>query len=111
MNVVVCIWAGREIYRTIYYENEREKKIMYVVIAWFAGCWLLTLPLVVLIAHYLPDYSRQRIVTTVFYTLFSLELSLLFAIYSPFKFNTFFSALDPKQQVSFGTNKSQIFPM
>ncbi|PRP87284.1 coiled-coil and C2 domain-containing protein 2A [Planoprotostelium fungivorum] len=110
LNLIFAAWVGREIYRTVYYENNYVKKSMYGLFAIAAIGWLLILPLVTLIAHFSPDYNRQRIVTAVLFTLFAVEFSFLFIIFSPFRYNKFFAALDPDETVEFGTNKSQIFP-
>ena len=105
------VWSERELFQTFKYENELFKKAFYVILAWYFSLWYLSMPVTVLIAHFLSSWVREKIVVGIVYSINSLTFGILAFLFRPSKGNRYFSVLDPKAKVEFGTNKLQIFPM
>lgn len=110
LRLCVFLWACRELYNTFHYENEAPKKAFYIMLAWYIALFFLSMPVVVLIAHFLNSWERKKIVVGLVMGIATLTYLLLLWIFRPTKGNRYF-VLDPNAQVSFGTNKLQIFPM
>lgn len=78
--------------------------------SWYGTFWFLSVPTSTLIAHFLPDWKREKIVTGIYLVITALTFSILAWMFRPSKGNKYFSVLNPNLQVTFGTNQLQIFP-
>lgn len=100
----------KELQLTFKFETEPLKRLFYLFMSWYGTFWFLSVPTSTLIAHFLPDWKREKIVTGIYLVITALTFSILAWMFRPSKGNKYFSILDPNLQVTFGTNQLQIFP-
>lgn len=62
VRMLIFLWFYLWMKKTIGEEDDRPKKIFYLLFAVFATIWFLQLPFIVFIAHFLSDTVRRRVV-------------------------------------------------
>lgn len=111
LRIVALMWCLKELVQTYKFENEKFKKVFYMILGWYIALWYLSMPITVLIAHFLASWTREKIVVGIVYSLNTLTFGTLAFLFRPAKGNKYFSILDPKASIEFGSNTLQIFPL
>lgn len=105
--MLYSIWCTVATFRL---ETEHRKKQFYIVWGALAAIWLLSLPIIVIIAHYIESWKRQRVVFTLTLAVQATMFLALTYLFRPFRSNRYVDILKPDETRAFGNNQMQVFP-
>jgi hypothetical protein len=106
----LAVYAIFCVIRTYNLEKETSKRQFYLVWLLLAVFWLISLPLIVGIAHYLESWKRRRVVFGLVNCVQGAMYIVLTYLFRPFRSNRYVDILKPDESRAFGTNQMQIFP-
>jgi hypothetical protein len=96
--------------QTYHLETVHSKKQFYIVWCVIAASWLLSLPIIVIIAHYIESWKRQRAVFALTQSIQAAMFIVLTYLFRPFRSNRYVDILKPDETRAFGNNNMQVFP-
>jgi len=109
--VALVLYGIVSLAHTWWLEREERKRQFYILWAFIAGIWLLTLPIIALVAHFCIETWRRRVcVFGVEHTVQSCMFLILTYLFRPFRSNRYIQILKPDESRAFGKNNMQIFP-
>lgn len=111
IRILVLLFILKNYNETYKAEKDAERKKFYVVLGFYTTCTLLSLPLIVIIAHNSNSWDRSMIVYALENSVEITYYFLIWLIFRPWAGNNFVSVLSPLTTVPFGmNNQQQIFP-
>eukprot|EP01112_Ceratiomyxa_fruticulosa_P007567 TRINITY_DN1969_c0_g1_i1.p1 TRINITY_DN1969_c0_g1~~TRINITY_DN1969_c0_g1_i1.p1 ORF type:complete len:421 (-),score=45.17 TRINITY_DN1969_c0_g1_i1:684-1946(-) len=108
IRVSCFIWFILQIAHTLLFENNNLKRRFYNAILITCGAWIILLPLVALLTHFMASYSREKIVTSFNQVIDFLIYAGFIILFTPFKGNKYLNLLETDLILS--SPLSQILP-